>query len=350
MAEILGIGCTHRPVMLRPNENWTFMMKASLDDPDMPEQMKNPANWPEKLREELGKDWGASTAARYREVYRQHFAEARRALDAFNPDLIIMWGDDQYENFKEDIVPPFAVLAYDDQEIQPWAHRRSPDNPWNEPKDKTFRVRGHKEAGKYLSARLIEAGIDAGYAYKPLHHPMGHAFENTVLLLDDERRGFDYPLVQFSVNCYGRRVNAARGLRLPLAMKDEIRNLDPPSPNPHRCMQVGAATAKIMADSPWRVALMASSSWSHSFLTEKNWQLWPDVPADRALYDALETGDYAKWHAYRTDQIEESGQHEVLNWFCLLGAMEALGRKPDKAVFLENWAFVSPVVFAHYHA
>ena len=95
---------------------------------------------------------------------------------------------------------------------------------------------------------------------------------------------------------------------------------------------------------------LASSSWSHSFLTEKNWQLWPDVPADRALYDALETGDYAKWHAYKTDQIEESGQHEVLNWFCLLGAMEALGRKPDKAVFLENWACVSPVVFAHYHA
>ena len=29
---------------------------------------------------------------------------------------------------------------------------------------------------------------------------------------------------------------------------------------------------------------------------------WPDVPADRALYDALETGDYAKWHAYKTDQ------------------------------------------------
>jgi hypothetical protein len=24
--------------------------------------------------------------------------------------------------------------------------------------------------------------------------------------------------------------------------------------------------------------------------------------------------------------------------------------EPDKAVFLENWAFVSPVVFAHYHA
>ena len=133
-------------------------------------------------------------------------------------------------------------------------------------------------------------------------------------------------------------------------MKDQTRNLDPPSPNPHRCMEVGAATARIMADSPWRVALMASSSWSHSFLTEKNYQLWPDVAADRALYDALERGDYSAWHRYTTDQIEDSGQHEVLNWFCLLGAMEALGRKPDKATFIETWAFVSPVVFAYYNA
>ena len=76
---------------------------------------------------------------------------------------------------------------------------------------------------------------------------MGHAFENTVLLLDDERRGFDYPLVQFSVNCYGRRVNAARGLRLPLAMKDEIRNLDPP-----------VARTRIAA---WRSAPRPRGSW-----------------------------------------------------------------------------------------
>ena len=55
-------------------------------------------------------------------------------------------------------------------------------------------------------------------------------------------------------------------------------------------------------------------------------------------------------HGYTTDQIEDSGQHEVLNWFCLLGAMEALGRKPDKATFIETWAFVSPVVFAYYNA
>jgi hypothetical protein len=60
-------------------------------------------------------------------------------------------------------------------------------------------------------------------------------------------------------------------------------------------------------------------------LTDARTGKWPDMPADRALYDALETGDYAKWHAYKTDQIEESGQHQALNWFGFLGAMEALG-------------------------
>ena len=113
-------------------------------------------------------------------------------------------------------------------------------------------------------------------------------------------------------------------------------------------MAVGAATARVMAQSPWRTAIVASSSWSHSFLTEKNYKLWPDVAADRRLYEALKTGDYAAWHRYTTDEIEDSGQHEVLNWFCLLGAMEELGRKPDRSEFIETWAFVSPVVFAYY--
>jgi hypothetical protein len=45
MVEILGLGCTHRPVMLRRKKDWTSMMRASLDDPDMPAEMKDPANW-----------------------------------------------------------------------------------------------------------------------------------------------------------------------------------------------------------------------------------------------------------------------------------------------------------------
>jgi hypothetical protein len=348
MAEILGLGCTHRPVMLRGDDYWTFGIKLALADPDLPAEYRDPARWPARMREELGNDFGLAEAARQRQIFRRAFAETRRALDAFKPDVIIMWGDDQHENFQEDLIPPFAVLAYEDQEIEPWHDREENDNPWGEARDKKFRVRGHREAGRYLATGLIEAGFDMPYGLKPLHHPLAHAFKNTLLLLDEERTGFDTPLVPFHVNCYGRRVNAAHGLRLPLSMRGQLKEMDPPSPNPARCMAVGAATAQIMAASPWRTALVASSSWSHSFLTEKNYQMWPDVDADRRLYEALLAGDYERWRRVTTDEIEDAGQHELLNWFCLMGAMEELGRKPDRANFIETYAFVSCAVFAFY--
>lgn len=93
MAEILGVGGAHRPLMLRPNEDWTVMLRAALDDPGMPAEMKDPARWPAPLRAELGNDWGAGAAAKGREIYRAHFAEARRTIDEFAPDLVVMWGD-----------------------------------------------------------------------------------------------------------------------------------------------------------------------------------------------------------------------------------------------------------------
>ena len=348
MAEILGLGCTHRPLMMRPDSGWTHFINVALEDPGMPEEWKDQANWPAKMRAELGDDFGVAEAGRHRAILKRNFAEARQAIDAFEPDVVIMWGDDQYENFQEDLIPPFAVLAYEDQEIQPWLERKNTDNPWGEPIDFKFAVRGHRDAGKHLAAGLIEAGFDMPYAYKPRHNPMGHAFKNTLLLLDDARTGFDTPVVPFHVNCYGRRVIAAHGLRLPLSMRGQVMDLDPPSPNPARCMAVGAEVARIMAASPWRTVLCASSSWSHSFLTEKNYQLWPDVDADKRLYTALQAGDYDTWRRYTTAEIEDAGHHELLNWFCLLGAMEELGRKPDKTEFIETYAFVSCVVFAYY--
>ena len=84
-----------------------------------------------------------------------------------------------------------------------------------------------------------------------------------------------------------------------------------------------------MAKSPWRVALVASSSWSHAFLTPKHHLLYPDVDADRALYDTCGSATTRPGGGRRWRAIEESGQQEMLNWMCLAGAMAELGRRPD---------------------
>jgi hypothetical protein len=101
-----------------------------------------------------------------------------------------------------------------------------------------------------------------------------------------------------------------------------------------------------MARSPWRVALIASSSWSHAFLTAKHHFLYPDIEADRVLYEALRAGEYDTWRKTTLAAIEESGQQEMLNWMCLAGAMAELGRRPDEAELIQTYIFNSSKCFA----
>ena len=143
-------------------------------------------------------------------------------------------------------------------------------------------------------------------------------------------------VLPFQVNCYGSKVIRNHGGATEYGTED-----DPPGPAPRRCMAVGAATAKYLQQSPWRVALIASSSWSHAFLTAKHHWLWPDIEEDRTRFEELRDGHYAAWRQVTTAQIEESGQQELLNWMCLAGAMEELGRKPEIVDYVESYVFNS---------
>src|SRR5439155_1366694 len=82
-------------------------------EPGLPSHYRTPEGWREAGRQEGGSDEGVGAARRHRKGLVTWFARARRVLDDFAPDFVVVWGDDQYENFKEDIIPPFCVLAYD---------------------------------------------------------------------------------------------------------------------------------------------------------------------------------------------------------------------------------------------
>ena len=339
MGEILGIGLTHYPGLIAPDENRAFPLTRTLKSDSLPAELKNPANWPEAMRIEYGEDEGVASSRIHRQRLVDGFRKQREELDAFNPDFVVIWGDDQYENFKEDIIPPFCVLAYDDIECRPMMNRdgSARDNVWGESADTVFKYTGHPGA-KALVTNLIDQGIDMAYAYRPLHEQggLGHAIINTLLYLDYDRKGFDYPVVPFLVNCYGSKVIRNRGGAVEYGTED-----DPPGPSPKRCMEVGAATVRALKDSPWRVALIASSSWSHAFLTKKNNLLYPDIESDRARFEELKDGDYDAWRRLSTGQIEEAGQQEMLNWMCLAGAMDELDRKPEILDYIETYVFNS---------
>jgi hypothetical protein len=322
-----------------PEEHKPWPLARMLHmDPRIPEAMRDPANWPEAMRAEWGADEGISAFREHRARVFGGFRTLRDEIATFRPDLIVMWGDDQYENFQEDVIPPFCVLAYEQLEFQPFKRLGRRPNIWDEPSDKTFTWPGHRAAGRHLVTQLLRAGLDVSYAYRPLHGDgVAHAFANTLLYFDLDRQGFDYPILPVTVNCYGRDVIRNRG-----GGSQHTTDEDPPAPSPRRCFELGQATARIFRDSPWRVVLMASSSWSHAFLTAKNHFIYPDLAADRVLLEQLGAGDYAAWRDLSLEQMEASGQHEVLNWVCLAGAMAELGAKMQLVDWAETWIFNAP--------
>jgi hypothetical protein len=344
MGEILGLGITHQPSLSneppRPGS-----INQTLKDPGLPVHLRTPAGWPEAMRLEWGDDKGLTHGRQHLDAVVEQLRRARKALDDFNPDVVVIWGDDQLENFRDDCVPAFCVMAYEETTFEPWSYRKG-QNPWFEPEDRAFTLRGHRAAAKHLATSLLEQSFDVAYAYRPLHAPIGHAFGNSLLYLDWDRKGFDYPTIPVSLNCYGRRLIVNQGHLADMLNPPSADQLDPPSPSPARCFDFGAACARAMLASPWRVALIASSSWSHAFLTEKHHYLYPDHPADRHLYQALVDGEYDVWRRRTLAQVEDAGQHELLNWFCLIGAMAELGRRSTDAVYIESSIMNSNKVIA----
>jgi Catalytic LigB subunit of aromatic ring-opening dioxygenase len=340
MSDLLLLGISHYPPLNGPDSQMSGILKRMLKNPHLPAELQVSSNWPAAMQQEWSDDEGLASATRHRAILVDELRRVRQDLDAFKPDFVLMWGDDQYENFREDIVPPYCVCAYPNFEFQ--AH---PNNVWGESPEKTFSVAGHAKAGKMLATALISQGFDTAYAYRPLHHSLGHAFTNAVSYLDYDRCGFPYPILPVTINCYGRKVICQRGglPRFDREVSDE--DFDPPAPTPQRLFDLGAATARILLNSPYRVALLASSGWSHAFLTGKNQFLYPDTKADQALFDALRLGNFDIWRNYASESVEASGQQEVLNWMCLVGAMKELGRMPSYTKFVDTWIFNSSKVF-----
>lgn len=340
MAEILALGLSHYPMLANPDDRMSWLHKMMLKNPELDEFLRDPSNWPPEMQAEWGDDEGASGAARHRAEILTWLRRVRAAIDDFKPDLILIWGDDQYENFKEEVIPPYCVNIYDKYRITV-----PPNNVWGETADEEYDLPGHVPAGKLLVSRLIAEGFDAAYAYKPLHHPLGHAFSNAIHYLNYDRTGFGYSILPVTLNCYGTRVICQRGGLPDFTRKMGPEDYDPPAPPPRRFFDLGAATARILAESPYRVAIVASSSWSHAFLNENEKFFKPDIDADLRLYDALRAGRYDVWRDYPASEIEPRGQQEVLNWMCLAGALQELGRVPEVTGFVKTWIFNSSKVF-----
>jgi hypothetical protein len=350
MAEILGLGLSHYPGPIVPPKYWPRMLERGVEVGRIaPELFADKTRWPQEMLHEWGTDDGVAAAERHRERLLAGYHALQSALEAFDPQIVVIWGDDQFENFKRDCVPAFCVGIYDTVLVRPYGGSavvfKTDENVWGLTHDTALTIHGHPQAATELTRFLIEDGFDVSYALS-VRHPTGlaHSFNNTIVYLDYERRGtgFRYPIIPFHVNCYGNDLlKTAAGM-----VGEGADQLTPPAPTPARCFEIGAATARFFAQSPWRVALVGSSSWSHGSLTKKNGRLYPDVASDRRRLEELRTGRFAQWGKLSSAEIDDAGQHEMLNWIVLAGAMSELGASVEIVDFVESYVFNSSKCFA----
>lgn len=340
MADVLGLGITHSPLLCRVDEDLTSSLRRTLAGKRVPERARDPRNWPAAMRAEWSDDEGVAAARAHRERCFAAMRVLRARLDRFQPDAVVILGDDQYENFTEDLVPPFCIYITASMESRPFAVEADSTVPmrniWNEGFDTLFSHRGHPDVGRWMATRLSEEGLPLPYAYRLRYwRGLAHAFINTLLFLDVDRKGFPYPVVPFHVNCYGVELIRSRGGMV--GPNDPTIERDPPSPAPSTCFDVGRAVARALVRSPWRIALIASSSWSHATLTEKNDWIFPDHASDRDRLAELRAGKFARWRELSSQALEDAGQHEFLNWVTLAGAMSELGKRAEVIDWIETY-------------
>src|SRR5690606_6748534 len=140
-----------------PDAHMDRALQFALSDPAVPEAVKHGAGWPHGMRAEFDRDRLAA-AADHRRALVDGCRRIRAELDAFAPDVVVIWGDDQYELFREDVVPAFCVVAAPEMSFRPWQSVTGSlvENVWDEPISREFRVEGHEQFGRHLAASLLQ--------------------------------------------------------------------------------------------------------------------------------------------------------------------------------------------------
>jgi hypothetical protein len=107
----------------------------------------------------------------------------------------------------------------------------------------------------------------------------------------------------------------------------------PPLPRARRCAALGRAIAEIVAKRPERVAVLASGGMSHYPGTSK--YETPEFNFDYWMISQMEIGNVDAILSLTPEQLDETGNTEMLNWATMLGM---IGSVPGELIqYTPTW-------------
>ena len=299
---VLGLGCSHTPQLGVPAAQWDLLRKKDETDPRLDYASLLERAKPDiesELRPELMQE---------RDDRCQHAVETlkQRLADAA-PDVLLVLGDDQHEQFHEDNMPMFCVYR---GATLPVAKR-------DRARPSEFAAQGMATTWQQAVGRGDETDLDAYPAHPAL---AGHVIDFLV------GEGFDIACsdllkpevgVGHAFSFLHKRLLANHSVPI---MPMMINTFYPPNaPTAKRCYGLGHALKGAVEswDSNARVAIVASGGLSHVIVDEE---------LDRSLMDALLEKDVERLKSFPADRMT-LGTSENRNWIALGGAMEGLDMK-----------------------
>ena len=298
---VIGIGTSHSPLLPLTAEQW---LERAADDRRNTRLNLSDGRFLTYAQLESEVQGRYADEATLQNFSRQ-WQRCQQALDrlsaelqAAQPDVVIVVGDDQEELFRRTNIPAMAI--YYGAEIVTRPLESMPVPQWllatavgrGYAMDLPHRHPGAPVFGRFLIEQLTDAGFDLG-AVSALHDPqeegLGHAFGFVIQRLFGGRQ---IPLIPVLLNTY----------------------YPPNAPAPARCYQLGQALRRAIERSmdDLRVAIVASGGLSHFVCDEE---------LDRRVLAALQAGDADVLRNIPRAALN-AGSSEIANWVAVAGAME----------------------------
>ena len=294
MAEIvLGIGTSHSPQLSVSWKEWNLLRRKDETDPrlDYPGLLQSA----KQRKPDLDRDL---TEEKWRERYdacQRAIARLGEILRGANPDVVVVFGDDQHEQFYDENLPVFAI--YHGKSLPVVKHSGHNPAAWKDAEERGWaETAGEYRNGGELAEHLITSltTLEFDIARCNRLRPdvgVGHAF---AFLYRRIWPGGAVPIVPVMINTY----------------------YPPNQPTPKRCYALGQAVRRAVEswNAAARVVLMASGGLSHMVIDEE---------LDRAVLGAMAKRDPEKIYSLPRNKLR-GGTSEILNWVALAGAMEPM--------------------------
>ena len=297
---VSGIATPHAPQLRLPFEGWIALKEKDETDTRIDfEALRRAAK--AGIEDEVSE---ARMQARFDACQTQLRALGDR-LRAAEPDVIVILGDDQHEQFHGGNMPMFCVYHGDEVAMVPRSgargKKRSGSGAWSAPRlealqaaaDDALEGPRRRPAARALGEHLIAAlrdddfDVAASNALRP-EAGLGHAF---AFLYQRLLPGTEVPIVPVMINTF----------------------FPPNQPTPRRCYALGQALRRAIEAWPddKRVAIVASGGLSHTIIDE-------DI--DHRTLDAILAKDGDALTALPRERLT-LGTSEILNWVAAAGAM-----------------------------